>query len=126
MAMNQTVKWVLIVVVIFIALVLVIFAVQYFSKPATVVPNNNSGNPSGNNIGQSTQNIISGLFNSIKNLLGKNNMAPPACQASNPGYDNNGFYTRACGGVSGGGDGNCDPDNPGKDMNGFNNSQCGG
>lgn len=125
MAMNKTVKWVLIVVLIFIALVLTILAVQYFTKPATAA-NNNTGNPSGNNIGQQTQNIISGLFNSIKNLLGKGNMAAPLCQASNPGFDNNGFYTRACGGVPGGGNANCNPDDPGKDMDGFSSSQCGG
>lgn len=125
MAMNPTIKWLLIIVIIFIVLILVIFAVQYFSRPA--VPNNGA-NPPVNNIDNITKNILATLFSSdwIKNLFGKGNMVAPACQASNPGFDNNGYYTKACGGVPGGGGANCDPDNPGKDMNGFSSSQCGG
>lgn len=124
--MNKTVKWILIVVAIMAAIALIIVLIMNLSKPAIPAnPNPPAGPPSP---GTGIQNILSSIFSSdwIKNIFGGGNMAPPACQPNNPGFDNNGYYTRACGGVPGGGGANCDPDNPGKDMAGFSSSQCGG
>lgn len=122
--MNKTVKWILIAVAIMIGLALVIVLILNLSKPATPPPNPNPNPGPGSGI----PGILNQIFSSdwIKNLFGGGSMAAPACQASNPGFDNNGYYTRKCGGVPGGGNANCDPDNPGKDMNGFSSSQCGG
>lgn len=63
---------------------------------------------------------------SVEGNGGNTPLISGTCQSANPGFDNNGYYTRACGGIPGGGGGNCDPDNPGKDMNGFLSSNCGG
>lgn len=123
--MNKTVKWILIAVAIIAVIALIIVLILNFSKPAvTPAPGPSPAPGPGNAI----QNILSQLFSSnwITNIFGGSSMAAPACQPNNPGFDNNGYYTRACGGVPGGGGANCDPDNPGKDMNGFNSSQCGG
>lgn len=123
MKMNTTVKWILIAVLILIGLAFVIYL--FLNWPRPVQPGPTPGpTPPGGNWG----NILQGFFSSdwIKKLFGGTEMGDPACQSTNPGYDNNGFYTRACGGVPGGGTGNCNPDDPGKDMYGFNSSQCGG
>lgn len=123
--MNKTVKWILIAVAIIAGIALIVVLILNFNKPAVQPPNTNpNSNPSGNIVNVLLQNAS----NFIKNIFGGSggNMAPPACQAANPGFDNNGYYTRACGGVPGGGGANCDPDNPGKDMAGFSSSQCGG
>ena len=123
--MNKTVKWILIVVLI---LAVLAFLIYIFTRPSETQPGPNPNPTPAPGPGAGIAGLLAGFFSSdwIKNLLGGNNMANPACQAANPGYDNNGFYTRACGGVPGGGGANCNPDDPGKDMAGFNSSQCGG
>lgn len=123
--MNKTVKWILIAVAIIAAIALIIMLILNLSKPAATVPPNPNPSPSP---GSGIPGILNQIFSSdwIKNIFGGGNMAPPACQTSNPGFDNNGYYTRKCGGVPGGGGANCNPDDPGKDMNGFKTSQCGG
>lgn len=127
--MNKTVKWLLIAVLIIVVLAFGIYLfINWPRKDATLPPSTGGGVPS--SAGAAIAGLLAGLFSSdwIKNIFGGggNGMAAPACQQANPGFDNNGFYTRACGGVPGGGGANCNPDDPGKDMFGFNNSQCGG
>lgn len=124
MKMDKTVKWILIAVLIIVVLAFGIYLFTTWPRPSTPGPNPAPGPTPGGGLAA----LLGGFFSSdwIKKLLGGNQMGDPACQSANPGYDNNGFYTRACGGVPGGGTGNCNPDNPGKDMYGFNSSQCGG
>lgn len=113
--------WFLIAAVIILIIVVIYFATR---KPQVSQPVNT---PQPNVLG-SVASVLSGLpiGNWLSNLFGGgSNMANPACQSSNPGFDNNGFYTTACGGVAGGGGSNCDPSNPGKDMNGFLATGCG-
>src|SRR4029078_11420525 len=115
--MNKTVKWILIAVLIVVVIAIVILIINHFSKPAAPANNTGGGGAMGGgntNVGAGIIDILTGVFN---NIFGSNGMADPACDKSNKGYDNNGFYTTKCGGVAGGGDGNCDPANPGKDMN---------
>ncbi len=123
--MNKTVKWIIIAIVVIVALAIAIWAINKFSGPSVQPPASGPGDDS--DTGNIFQNIIAGLFSGewLKNLFG-GGQADPACQPANPGFDNNGFYTRKCGGVPGGGGANCDPDKPGKDMNGFSSTQCGG
>lgn len=123
--MDKTLKWILIAVLVFVVIAILIYVFQNANnQPQPPVTQPGQQPAPGNAIA----NILSGLFSSgwIQNLFGGGGMAAPACQANNPGFDNNGYYTRACGGVPGGGGANCNPDKPGKDMNGFNSSQCGG
>lgn len=124
--MPKGLKWLLIAVLILVVLAFIIYLFLNWPR----IPAPGPGPAPGPAPGGTNQLVeaIKGFFSSdwIKNLFGGPGMAPPACQAANPGFDNNGFYTRACGGVPGGGGANCDPDNPGKDMFGFNSSQCGG
>jgi len=123
MKLDPTVKIILIVFVVIVALVVLYFifkpSVQQPAAPpvyGTVPPATASPN---------IVDILGGLFSGIKNLFG-GGMGPVGCDPRNPGYDNTGHYTIACGGTSGGGGANCDPNRPGYDMNGFLNSQCGG
>lgn len=122
--MNKTVKWILIAVAIMAAIAIIIILIVNFTRPAAPPPNTGPVAPGP---GSGIPNILSQLFSSdwIKKLFG-GGMAAPGCQSANPGFDNNGYYTTACGGVPGGGGANCDPANPGFDMDKFKNSQCGG
>lgn len=125
MKMNKTVKWILIAVLVIAVLATIIYLITNWGKTDENTPPQGGPNP----VGTGIAGLLTGLFSSdwIKNLFGgsKDEMATPACQNTNPGFDNNGYYTRACGGVPGGGGANCNPDSPGKDMFGFNSTQCG-
>lgn len=106
-------------------IVIIFIAIYFLSKPAqttTPVQPTNPSNPTANLISQ----VLGGILSSgwLKNIFGKNNDGTVACDSSNPGYDNLGRYTTACGGVLGGG-ANCDPANPGYDVNGFLSTNCG-
>lgn len=126
MKINKTVKWILIAVLIIAVLAFLIYLITHWGGQNQPPPA--PGTPPAPGAGIAS--ILSGFFSSdwVKNLLGGNKnpeMGDPACNKNDPGFDNNGYYTRKCGGIPGGAY-NCDPDNPGKDMFGFNNSQCGG
>ena len=121
--MTTGVKWLLITVLVLLGLAFILYL--FLNWPRPIPPGAPPGPPSqGNNWG----NLLQGFFSSdwIKKLFGDGGTAPPACQSNNPGYDNNGYYTRTCGGVPGGGGSDCNPDKPGENMAGFNWPPCGG
>lgn len=118
---NQYVKWIiiaLVVIVAIVALVLIVKALQSPAQPPTAAPNVNPAS----GVGSILQQIIGSGW--LKKIF-SGGSGSVSCDPSNPGYDNAGNYTVACGGTPGGGGANCDPNHPGYDMNGFLSTQCG-
>lgn len=126
--MNNTVKWILIVVAIIAAIALIIFLwTQYQNSKAQTIPPGGGTTPPVNN---SLLNIVSGLFNGaggwISNLFGGgSNFGLPDCDPLNPGYTTSGKADTRCTTSNGGG---CDPTkcsaNSGIDQCGFINENC--
>lgn len=112
-------------ILIGLMVILIIVVVYYLSKPVQTQPIN-PGPPANPTAGLISQ-VLGGIFSSgwLKNIFGgNNNSGTIGCDSGNPGYNNAGQYTTACGGVAGGGD-NCNPARPGYDMNGFLSTNCG-
>lgn len=113
-------------ILIGLMVILIIVVVYYLSKPAQPADTLQPTQPINPTAGLISQ-VLGGIFSSgwLKNIFGgNNNSGTIGCDSGNPGYNNAGQYTTACGGVPGGGD-NCNPARPGYDMNGFLNTNCG-